>query len=119
MSDDYNLRHRVKCATPFAIGQDVHLRAEGKKGTVWLQQVVRLWSQVVGLSSGETRFLLLLVRRSCRVKRKCRKRHCKGRHYLSQGSFLDRACDKSVRHAVKLKNLNSQHQGRTWIPLQM
>ncbi|KAF6017731.1 hypothetical protein EB796_023932 [Bugula neritina] len=34
MSDDYNLRHRVKCATPFAIGQDVHLRAEGKKGTV-------------------------------------------------------------------------------------
>ncbi|KAF6028420.1 hypothetical protein EB796_013261 [Bugula neritina] len=28
MSDDYNLRHRVKCATLFAIGQDVHLRAE-------------------------------------------------------------------------------------------
>jgi len=33
MTDDYNLRHWVKCATPFAIGQDVHLRAEGKKGT--------------------------------------------------------------------------------------
>jgi len=34
MSDNYNLRHRVKCTTPFAISQDVHFRAEGKKGTV-------------------------------------------------------------------------------------
>jgi len=48
MSYDYNLQHQVKCATPFVIGQDMHLGAEGKKGTV----VATAGCEIVVSSSG-------------------------------------------------------------------